>query len=216
MLLLLLASPNAMDSGGTSTSFVRGGRRQVQTSFPDGSELVEEFDAASGRCLMRKRKAVSTIGRQAEWAWEIGEAPIARVGDSTPMVPSAENPAFARSDSGGDFVWRVRNLAYPKSTYSVTAEPGAMPAEGRIVIRTSNKKYFKKIEVPEMARLGLALDAAALSWEHSGTTLLVKYAKPEKVLKAEKKRVKDVAKAPAPASSGGAAAADAPPECNNQ
>ena len=50
-------------------------------------------------------------------------------------------PVVSRVDTPREFCWRIRNLPYGPEVYAVTAE-------GReIVVRTSNKKYFKRIQV---------------------------------------------------------------------
>jgi hypothetical protein len=44
------------------------------------------------------------------------------------------------------FEWRVRNLPYPKPTYAVTLEQ----SDRKIVVRTSNKKYYKRIAIEDL------------------------------------------------------------------
>merc|ERR1711977_200517 len=74
------------------------------------------------------------------------------------------------------FEWRVRNLMFPAEVYSVDVD-------GKdLVIRTSNKKYYKRFSVGEMQALGVELDKAALEWSWANNTLLVQYRKPEEVL----------------------------------
>ena len=60
------------------------------------------------------------------------------------------------------------------------------PKEDQIVIRTANKKYFKRITIEDMARARLPLDDASLSWAHENNTLVVTYKKPQQILKLEK------------------------------
>eukprot|EP00662_Eupelagonemidae_sp_cell21_P030359 gene30359-23587_t len=70
------------------------------------------------------------------------------------MRPSVTQPVLLRKDTATHFEWRIRNLPHPKDNFKVAVE------EGRIVVRTENRKYFKRLEIPDMARLGLALEAA--------------------------------------------------------
>ena len=77
--------------------------------------------------------------------------------------------------------WRVRNLPYPKETYSVTLDE----EKDQLVLRTSNRKYFKRFHVPALRRLGLTLEQPAVSFDHSGTTLVIQYEKPDDVIEAE-------------------------------
>lgn len=64
--------------------------------------------------------------------------------------------------------WRIRNLPYPISVYSVTAED-----DGTITIRTSNKKYFKKIKVPDLERINLKPEQDRIMYTHQYNTLII-------------------------------------------
>ena len=90
-------------------------------------------------------------------------------------------PTVSRCDTAREFVWRVRNVPWPAETYSVTVE------ERDVVLRTSNRKFFKRLKLPELdaAKPPLPLSAAALTWHHAGTTLAISYRKPPEVLAAE-------------------------------
>ena len=106
--------------------------------------------------------------------------------------------------------WRVRNLPYPKETYTVTLDTEKVPSE--LVLRTSNRKYFKRFHVPALRRLGLEMEQAAVSFDHSGTTLVIQYEKPDEVIEAEAvlraTRQKESAK--------GAATQGGAPDCKQQ
>ena len=52
----------------------------------------------------------------------------------------------------------------------------------QIVVRTSNKKYFKRISIEDMERAKLRLSGGALSWGHENATLIIQYKKPAAVL----------------------------------
>ena len=169
--------------GGKSTQMVVGGRRKVHTTFEDGGELVEEYDARTDELVLRKRRGVSALGKPSEWEYLVGDEPKAFNPETTVMQASAANPQFSRTDTSRDFCWRVRNLPYPPDTYSVTIDA----ADRKIVIRTSNKKYYKRIAIPELDVLELPLDPASLQWAHANNTLVVGYRKPSQVLEAEAK-----------------------------
>jgi len=98
------------------------------------------------------------------------------------LRPSATNPVFARKDRPHAFEWRVRNLPYPKPTYSVTVDT----EQNQIVVRTSNKKYFKRIDVEELDRARVPLEEVNLSWNHENNTLIVQYKKPAVVMQRER------------------------------
>ncbi len=52
-------------------------------------------------------------------------------------------------------------------------------------MRTSNRKFFKRLRLHEMDAAELPLSPAAMTWHHSGGTLVVSYRKPDEVLAAE-------------------------------
>lgn len=64
--------------------------------------------------------------------------------------------------------WRIRNLSYPKDVYSITAEE-----DRTITVRTSNKKYFKKINVPDLERIDLKPEQERISFTHQYNTLII-------------------------------------------
>ena len=177
--------------GGHSTSVNTGTRRKVHTTFDDGGEMVEEFDLRTDELLVRMRRSKTVLGKDSEWEYLVGEPPRRFNADTATLVESTANPAFTRSqDTPEAFVWRVRNLPYPKETYSVAVDP----ADGKIVIRTSNKKFYKRFDVPELAVLGLETDADALSWDWRNNTLLIGYRKPKQAIAAEAEEKADRAK----------------------
>lgn len=64
--------------------------------------------------------------------------------------------------------WRIRNLTYPKHIYCVSAED-----DGSLTVRTSNKKYFKKIVIPDLERIGLKPEQDRISFTHQYNTLII-------------------------------------------
>jgi len=160
---------------------VQGGRKKVHTTFPDGGELVEEYDEITLELLVRKRRQRTALGKDSPWQFEVGAAAEAFNPDTSIMKESTLNPSFARKDTKPNFEWRVRNLPYPTATYSVTISQ----AERSIIIRTSNKKYYKKFNIPELDHLGHDLEDSALQWKHANNTLHIVYKKPPEVVKAE-------------------------------
>lgn len=162
------------------------GRKKVHTTYPDGSEMVEEFDERSDVLLLRKSKKANNLGRQAEWVYEVGQAPPKHFDPSSDfMQASSGNPLFLRKDTPEVFQWRIRNLGYPDNVYSVTNDH----AKQQIVVRTSNKKYFKRIDVPDLQRLGLKLKDELLSWKHQYDTLIISYSKPAEAVSEEAKTI---------------------------
>jgi hypothetical protein len=171
---------------------VRGdGRKKVHTTNPDGSEIVEEFDERTDVLLLRKSRKPSALGKETEWVTEVGQV-HEKVFDphADTLRASSSNPIFLRKDTPEHFQWRIRNLAYPASVYSVTIDH----EKQHIVVRTSNKKYFKRIDVEDLSRLGLKLKDESLSWKHQHNTLIISYTRPIEVIKSEQESLKLVDK----------------------
>lgn len=103
---------------------------------------------------------------------------------------SSSNPIFLRKDTPDQFQWRVRNLTYPSDVYAVTIDH----EKQEIVVRTSNKKYYKRFGIPDVARAGLALKDNLLSWKHQHNTLIISYAKPAECVEQEQKALREVDK----------------------
>jgi len=182
---------NAGKGRGRSSATTVGDRRRVTTHFDDGSEMVEEYALATAELLVRKTRERTSLGGEGPWVYEVGEPP--RPGfdpTSHVMQENSQNPVFKRQDTAKDFCWRIRNLPYPRETYDVFVDH----AEQRIVVRTSNKKYFKKIEVPELRRIGLRIDEDAVKWTWKNNTVIVALAKPEEVLLAERETARERSK----------------------
>lgn len=162
------------------------GRKKIHTTYADGYEMVEEFDERTDMLLVRKTRKASTLGGQGDWVYEVGQAPEAAFDPSSDLLKaSASNPVFLRKDTPECFQWRVRNLPYKPEVYSVTVDHDKQ----QIVVRTSNKKYYKRIDVPDLQRLGLSLKDESLSWKHQHSTLIISYARPAEVTAAEQEKL---------------------------
>ena len=98
----------------------------------------------------------------------------------------------------------------PQATYSVTVDLDA----NQIVVRTSNKKYFKRIDVEELDRARVPLEEPNLTWSHENNTLIVQYKKPPAVM--AKERDAKVARLNAPEVQPGAAEGAAEEQCKQQ
>jgi len=175
--------PVALYPEGTKTSTVTtGGRRKVHHTLPDETEIVEEYDIQTDELLIRKKRGKTVLGAVEDWAYEVGEAPARTTIENDMLRPNSSNPVLVRKDRPHAFEWRVRNLPYPKPTYSVTIDT----EQNQIVIRTANKKYFKRIDVAEMDRARIPLEAAPLSWDYENNTLIVQYKKPAPIMAIER------------------------------
>ena len=104
------------------------------------------------------------------------------------MAPSKLNPVFMRKDTPDRFEWRIRNLPYPKEVYTILIDH----AKQEIVLKTSNKKYYKRFDIPDMKRCGLQLEDSEVVWKYQNNTVIIGYDKPDKVKEMDEKKKKDI------------------------
>ena len=93
-----------------------------------------------------------------------------------------------RKDTPERFEWRVRNLKYPKDTYQISVDHNTQ----ELVIRTTNKKYFKRFDIPDLKRLGVKLEESSVVWKYQNNTLIIGYDKPDKILELERKKAQEI------------------------
>ena len=122
---------------------------------------------------------------ESDWVYEIGMEEKQFDPEADSIKLNTMNPIFLRKDSESRFEWRIRNLPWPKEVYSISLDHDKQ----QIVLRTSNKKYFKRIDIPEMKLLGLQIEDQNVSWKYSNNTLLIGYIKPQEVLDTEKDKI---------------------------
>ncbi|XP_070712539.1 protein DPCD [Pempheris klunzingeri] len=174
------------------TALVHDGKRKIHYLFTDGKEMAEEYDLKTDELIARKWRHKSTLGAQGQWQVEVGEpleVPVTSL-DLAVIKENCSNPVFMRKDTKTSFQWRIRNLPYPKDVFSVSVEP----SERCIVIKTSNKKYYKKFGIPDLDRSQLPLDSSAHSFTHANNTLIVSYKKPREILTLEQELLKELKK----------------------
>lgn len=63
-----------------------------------------------------------------------------------------------------------------------------------VIVRTTNKKYYKKFSIPDLDRHQLPLEDSALSFAHANCTLIISYQKPKEVMAAESELQKELKK----------------------
>ncbi|XP_026159831.1 protein DPCD isoform X2 [Mastacembelus armatus] len=172
------------------TALIHDGKRKIHYLFTDGKEMAEEYDLKTDELIVRKWRNKSTLGGQGQWQIEVGEPladPVASL-NSDVIKENCSNPVFMRKDTQTSFQWRIRNLPYPKDVYSVFAET----SDRCIIIKTSNKKYYKKFSIPDIDRIQLPLDNSALSFTHANNTLI--YKKPKEIITLEQELLKELKK----------------------
>nr|XP_014348460.1 PREDICTED: protein DPCD isoform X2 [Latimeria chalumnae] len=166
--------------GAKKTALSQGGRKRVHYLFSDGKEMAEEYDIKTDELLVRKWRKKSSLGAVGQWQTEVGEPAPPAEGALEPQLlkESSSNPVFVRRDTKTAFQWRIRNLPYPKDTYSVTVNQD----QRCCIVRTSNKKCC------------LPLDSSALSFAHANNTLIITYQKPKEILAVEAELLKELKK----------------------
>uniref|UniRef100_A0A8C8R9D5 Protein DPCD n=1 Tax=Pelusios castaneus TaxID=367368 RepID=A0A8C8R9D5_9SAUR len=189
-----MAAPSWLERlrGARKTALLQDGRRKVHYLFEDGLELAEEYDLQSSQLLARKWREKNALGTTSKWQVEVGELTPAPGGalESELIKESSSTPVCVRKDTPSSFQWRIRNLPYPKEVYKVSVEK----EQRCCVVRTTNKKYYKKFRIPDLDRYQLPLDAASLSFTYANSTLIITYQKPKEILAAEEELKKELKK----------------------
>ncbi|CCW62292.1 unnamed protein product [Phytomonas sp. EM1] len=178
------------------TSVISGGRKRITSKFTDGSELVEEFDVISDELVLRKRRVRNVLGGWNDWIIEIGAEERSYNLDRVLIVESNGSPELIRQDTAELHVFRIRNLPYPKEVFMLSIERKDQDSIGEIVVRTTNKKYYKRIGIPEMVRAQIPLDESHLSFDVKHNTLIIQYRKHFSILAAESQAKKERASLP--------------------
>ncbi|KAJ0183197.1 hypothetical protein K1T71_001173 [Dendrolimus kikuchii] len=166
--------------------------KKVHYKFDDDSEMVEEYNVDTQVLLRRAWRVKNKIGGEAKWNVEVGDP----IHDANPHIDIADiteakdQPVLTRRNTRVNLEWRIRNLPYPIETYSISANND----DKCIIIRTINKKYFKKLSVPELTRLNLPLEQANIQSNHHFNTLIILYKKPQQLLDMEKEWFQELAK----------------------
>lgn len=166
--------------------------KKIHYKLEDGREMVEEYNIDTQVLLRRAWKVRAQLGGEGKWDVEIGDP----IQDGTPHVETAEimeskdQPVLSRRNTRVNLEWRIRNLPYPIEVYSIAANN----EDKCIVIRTTNRKYYKKLQVPELERLNIPIEQANISSIHKFSTLIVTYKKPQQLLDMEKEWFQEVSK----------------------
>ncbi|XP_050348704.1 protein DPCD isoform X2 [Nymphalis io] len=158
--------------------------KKIHYKFDDGKEMVEEYNVDTKVLLRRAWKMKGKLGGEGKWSVELGD-PIPETtpnADSIAIIESKDQPVLLKRNTRVNIEWRIRNLPYPIETYSIKAQNG----DKSIIISTSNKKYYKKLEVPELARLGLPIEQMNIDATHKYNTLIITYKKPQELLNMDK------------------------------
>lgn len=166
------------------TCLIQDGKRRVHYTFCDGKEMAEEYDMKTNALIARKWRQKSSLGALGRWEVEVGDPEGDREWklESDGFRENVSNPTWVRKDTPVGFQWRIRNLPYPYSVYQVRIDETSR----HIIVSTSNKKYYKKFNIPDLDRAKLPLESKRLSFSHGNNTLIITYEKPPAILEMEK------------------------------
>ena len=182
--------PKILANGGSRTYLISGDFIKFHTVFKDGTEIVEEYSLYSEEIESRRVKKVSMTGKE-NWTTEIGEE-IKRNNneDFLIKVNNDNNPIFIRKDTKENFEFRIRNLKGDADNFLVDIDKD----KDEIVIRTKNKKYYKRFNIPDLKRLNLNLNENNLKVNFSNNVLVITYKKPIEILNNEKEIIDEIRK----------------------
>ena len=182
--------PKILANGGSRTYLISGDFIKFHTVFKDGTEIVEEYSLYSEEIESRRVKKVSMTGKE-NWTTEIGEE-IKRNNneDFLIKVNNDNNPIFIRKDTKENFEFRIRNLKGDADNFMIDIDKDI----DEIVIRTKNKKYYKRFNIPDLKRLNLNLNENNLKVNFSNNVLVITYKKPIEILNNEKEIIDEIRK----------------------
>ncbi|XP_014280426.1 protein DPCD [Halyomorpha halys] len=171
------------------TSLVQDGKRKVHYKFQDGEEMAEEYNLDTNVILRRAWKRGNNLSKKNQWEIEVGDPdPDTSSLDTIGLKENCNTPYVIKRITSTALEWRIRNLSYPIEVYSVLADPDSKC----IIVKTSNKKYYKKITVPELERVNLAPDQKRIEYTYKFGTLIITYKKPPEVLKLERQVLEEL------------------------
>nr|BAN21104.1 conserved hypothetical protein [Riptortus pedestris] len=171
------------------TCLIQDGKKKVHYKFQDGEEMAEEYNIETNSLLRRAWKRGNDLSKKGHWEIEVGDPePDPTSLDSVGLKEQANSPYIIKRVTKKALEWRIRNLPYPLEVYSVTAEP-----ENKcITVRTSNKKYFKKIGIPELERANLLPEQKNIDISYKFGTLIITYTKPSEVIQMERAVLEEI------------------------
>ena len=53
------------------------------------------------------------------------------------------------------------------------------------MLKTTNKKYYKRIDIPDLKRASLEIEESSVTWKYANNTVIIGYDKPDKVKETE-------------------------------
>ena len=141
------------------------------------------------------------------WEYEIGEVTKHNTTDNNNTYTSASAQAGSRQnqlmtlnskcptwhmDATKDLLlFKVRNCPWPLENYEAVIDDNTQ----EIILRTKNKKFFKRFKIPALSRLNERPCKTLISLSHANDELVLSYIKPKLLLNIENKEKKELEKA---------------------
>ncbi|XP_066149256.1 protein DPCD [Euwallacea fornicatus] len=166
------------------TCLVDKNLKKIHFDFGDGRELVEEYDLSTALLTRRAWRFNKGFNKNEEtWEIEVGDPePNYKPNDKCMIRENSNQPFVTKSVTKSTLEWRIRNLPYSVDIYSVVVDK----ASYSLIVKTTNKKYYKKLPVQDLERLGIELEQKDVSFSHKFNTLIVTYNKPKKLQDVER------------------------------
>ncbi|XP_066257688.1 protein DPCD [Euwallacea similis] len=161
------------------TCLVDKNLKKIHFDFEDGRELVEEYDLSTTLLTRRAWRFNKGFNKNEDvWEVEVGDPELNYKPDDKYMIRENSNQPFVtKSITKSTLEWRIRNLPYSVDTYLVMVDK----ASHSLIIKTTNKKYYKKLLVQDLERLRIEPEQENVSFSHKFNTLIVTYKKPKKL-----------------------------------
>lgn len=163
--------------------------KRIHYELENGQEMVEEYNIDTNVLTRRAWKQKTDFKQEVEWNIEVGDSePVFNENKNILIKENSSQPFVTRRNTRINLEWRIRNLPYSCDTYSVLVDQN----DKSLVVRTSNKKYFKRLFIPDLERIGLSPEQQNVSFSHKFNTLIVNYKKPNQLLEFEKQIWEDL------------------------
>jgi hypothetical protein len=170
---------------------VENNLKKVHYELGNGREMVEEYNMDTNVVTRRAWRIKNEMGGEDKWDVEIGDPEVHFNGEQQLLIKEdASQPVVSRRNTRINLEWRIRNLPYSIETYAVTVDN----EKKCLVVRTTNKKYFKILRIPELDRLQLPPQQEAVQFTHKFNTLVITYKKPRELLDFDKAVLEEVNK----------------------
>ncbi|KAK9509561.1 hypothetical protein O3M35_006850 [Rhynocoris fuscipes] len=170
------------------TSLIQDGKRKVHYKFQNDVEMAEEYNMETNILTRRAWKRGGALRKTGIWEVEVGDPDPVIQSNDIGIKENSNSPYIVKRITKTNIEWRIRNLPYPIETYSVTADE----ASRAIIVRTTNKKYYKKINVEELERVNLPPVQKNIDFTHKFNSLIITYKKPPEVLDLERKVLEEL------------------------